>query len=314
MPRAAQRVLVPVADRLVRDVAAGHHQRCPGIGGQQVVQRRVGEHHAQLGGARRDGGGDRRRGSRGASTIGRSGRSSIARSRAPSSTRSAAASAEATISANGLSSRCLRDRSSATAPGSSARQARWYPPTPLTATIRPASSASTAAASGRRPGRSGVAVGPQQRQRRPAVGAGVGLGVEPAVGGVVVLRLAAGAHPEPGHGRRRPVIGHPADDREPRAAVGAVDERVAVAAVVRIEQLVQAVAAGRRVRRDRGPGDAARRALDDLEPGMADRLAFLAQHAVDHGQRRRLVSQAHDEPVDHRVVALDLDQHARASR
>ena len=94
-------------------------------------------------------------GSRGASTIGRSGRSSIARSRGPSSTRSAAASAEATSSANGLSSRCLRDRSSATAPGSPARQARWYPPTPLTATIRPASSASSAAASGPPPGCSG---------------------------------------------------------------------------------------------------------------------------------------------------------------
>ena len=43
-----------VRDRLVGDVAAGHHQRPAGVGEQQVVQRGVGEHHAKLGRARRD--------------------------------------------------------------------------------------------------------------------------------------------------------------------------------------------------------------------------------------------------------------------
>jgi len=38
------------------------------------------------------------------------------------------------------------------------------------------------------------------------------------------------------------------DDREPRAAVGAVDERIAVPTIVLIPELSQAVVAGRDVR------------------------------------------------------------------
>ena len=51
--QALDRVVVAVGDRLVGDVAAGHHQRRRGVGRQQVVQRRVGQHHAELGAARR---------------------------------------------------------------------------------------------------------------------------------------------------------------------------------------------------------------------------------------------------------------------
>ena len=58
-----------------------------------------------------------------------------------SSTSARAASSSAAISANGFSSRCLRARSAATAASSSARHARWYPPSPLTATIAPSRSA-----------------------------------------------------------------------------------------------------------------------------------------------------------------------------
>jgi hypothetical protein len=54
---ALARVVVAVGDRLVGDVAARHHERRRGVGRQQVVQRRVGQHHAELGAAR----GDRRR-------------------------------------------------------------------------------------------------------------------------------------------------------------------------------------------------------------------------------------------------------------
>ena len=54
------RVVVPICDRLVAGVAARQHQRAAGIGQQQVVQRRVGEHHAELGDPGRDGRGDAR--------------------------------------------------------------------------------------------------------------------------------------------------------------------------------------------------------------------------------------------------------------
>ena len=71
------------------------------------------------------------------------------------------------ISANGLSSRCLRARSAATARSSSARQARWKPPRPFTATIAPSRSAATAPrrASPRRPA---PRRRPTSREPRPA--------------------------------------------------------------------------------------------------------------------------------------------------
>ena len=72
---------------------------------------------------------------------------------------------------------------------------------------------------------------------RPARRAAHGLGVEPAVGRIVVLGRARGAHGEAAHRRQRPVVGHVPHDREPRPAVGAVDERVAEPAVGRVGQL-----------------------------------------------------------------------------
>ena len=77
----------------------------------------------------------------------------------------------------------------------------------------------------------------QQPQLRPADGAGVGLGVEPAVGRVVVLVKALGAHLEVRHGGHGPVVGHRAGYGEPRPAVRAVGERVAVAPVRGVEEL-----------------------------------------------------------------------------
>ncbi len=119
-PSRLERVRVAVGDRLVRDVAAGHHERAPrrlGIGEQQVVERRVGQHHAELGRAGRDRG--RHGGAGAAAARARSAAPGSSRARAPrrrARTSAPAASSEATISANGLSSRCLRARSAATAP------------------------------------------------------------------------------------------------------------------------------------------------------------------------------------------------------
>ena len=55
--QALARVVVAVGDRLVGHVAARHHERRRGVVREQVVQRRVGQHHAELAAAR----GDRRR-------------------------------------------------------------------------------------------------------------------------------------------------------------------------------------------------------------------------------------------------------------
>ena len=53
--QALERVVVVEGDRLVGDVAARQHERHAGVGGEQLVQRRVGEHDPEVGRARRDG-------------------------------------------------------------------------------------------------------------------------------------------------------------------------------------------------------------------------------------------------------------------
>ena len=83
-----------------------------------------------------------------------------------------------------------------------------------------------------------------------AVGAAGGLSVIAAVFDVVVLRLAIPAHGEFAHGGEGAVVGHVPDDGEPGAAVGAVEEGVAVAAVGGVVQLPQTVGAGAHVGAD----------------------------------------------------------------
>ncbi len=83
-----------------------------------------------------------------------------------------------------------------------------------------------------------------EREPGTAIRAAGRLGVEAAVGRILILAPAGLAHLERGHARVGAVVGDGADDREARSAVGAVDERVAEAPVLRIEKLAQAVVAG----------------------------------------------------------------------
>ena len=108
----------------------------------------------------------------------------------------------------------------------------------------------------------------RHREARPAGGTRDRLRMEAPIGGVLVLAAAVGAHRESGHRRVRPVVRDGPDDREAGPALRAVDERVAEAAVVRIEELPKTVVARGHVRRhDRG---AVRRpARGDLEALVA---------------------------------------------
>ena len=251
---ALQRVVVPVGDRLVGHVAARHARAaspasassrwCSGEYGSITPRSR--ERGATASATRAPG-------RRGASTIGRSRVQAAPRLVAvPGRRTRRPRRRRATISANGLSSRCLRARRVATARSSSARQARWKPPMPLTATIAPAESASATAGAGRLGPASGADREPQPRAARPgrrsaARGSGGRAGPRTRPGSAAHIANA-------GHRGQRTVVRDAADDGEPRAAVGAVDERVAVAAVGRVEQLAQAVRAGRGVRRDAASG------------------------------------------------------------
>ena len=137
------------------------------------------------------------------------------------------------------------------------------------------------------------------------------LGVEAAVGGVVVLGRAPLAHRERRHRGQRPVVRHVTDDGEPGAAVGAVDERVLVAPVGRVGQLAQAVRAGRGVRRDQGaaqPG-LAFAGRDDKGCGTG-RAKSPGGDPLDPGQRGRLEFQPAQELGHRGFRPLDLDEHA----
>ena len=194
-----QRVVVAVGDRLVGDVAAGHHAAPPAAGSRRAAG----------GGAASTGsitpelaapGRDRPRpparpAGAAASTIGRCGPLSSSRfGVARDAPASGVGDATPTISANGLSSRCLRARSAADrrlvvgAAGEviaadaldrhdrARRAARRRPPRPRRRRRR--------AAPRRRRRRRSDSRGPQRR-------AGVGLGVEAAVARVLVLGAAA---------------------------------------------------------------------------------------------------------------------------
>ena len=89
-----------------------------------------------------------------------------------------------------------------------------------------------------------------QLKLRAADRAGVGLGMKAAVQRVFVLPLAIRAHLENGHGGQRAVIGNILDDGEARAAVGAVGERIVVAAVAVCKDIVEAGLAGGYIGRD----------------------------------------------------------------
>ena len=96
----------------------------PKSAAEQVVERRVGEHHPEPRRPRRDRLGDAaRRRSAAASTIGRARRAQQLAARPPRPRR--APRARASSAANGFSSRCLRARSRATASSFAASQARW---------------------------------------------------------------------------------------------------------------------------------------------------------------------------------------------
>ena len=147
-----------------------------------------------------------------------------------------------------------------------------------------------------------------QGQRRPARRAAGRLGVEAPVSRVAVLGRARRAHREPGHRGPGPVVRDVPDDREPRPAVRAVDERVAEPPVGRVGQLAQAVRAGRGVRRHQGLPRAPGRAGHDRKARAAVRCHRPGPDPVDPGQRRRVPLQPAQELADRLARPLDLGE------
>jgi hypothetical protein len=120
----------------------------------------------------------------GSSTIGRSRDCRRASSAEPASTQRTADATFAAITANGFSSRSLRARRHATAAALRASHARWNPPRPLTATIRPAFRSASAAAIG----------SPGSARPHPSTSASAGPHVGQAFGSAWKRRLAGSVY------------------------------------------------------------------------------------------------------------------------
>ena len=143
-------------------------------------------------------------------------------------------------------------------------------------------------------------------QAWPADRAGVRLRVETPVERVVIFRLAGRAHLERRHRRVGPVVGDVLNDGEARPAVRAVSEGVAIAPVGRIENLRQAVVARRHIRRYRLVRAGLRLTVADLEHRRAIcRAGWTVTRSMR--ERRRFGGDGACETVQRAVLALDLD-------
>ena len=156
------------------------------------------------------------------------------------------------------------------------------------------------------------AVGRAPCQMGPAFEAGVGLGVEAAVFGIAVFVCALLAHGESRHGRVLAVVGQLVDDREARSAVGAVDEGVVEAAVRGVEQLGGAFGAGGQVgRHKRGGRRGGFVGIADGESVEVGQGHFFHENLVDARGRRRVIGDFHHEIVDVFRFAFGMDEHPR---
>ena len=193
------------------------------------MDRRVRQHHADSPVSRRDRGRDDcmpgrcRAGDPAARSVAVD-RSAAARRHRRGLHSSRAVSTSATITANGLSSRCLRVRRCS---GSRRRRRVGAEVVAAQALDRDDCSVVQQLDGARRPDpRRSLAGRVDQAQTRPARRTAGRLRVEPAVAGSVYSAAHVVAHGEAGHGRGRPVVRDIARDRVARTAVRAVDERV----------------------------------------------------------------------------------------
>ena len=150
----------------------------------------------------------------------------------------------------------------------------------------------------------------EKRELRAALGARIRLGVKAAIEGRAVFAETRCALLERCHARRRTIVRQVMRDRVARTTIGAVDERVPVASIVRIEHFAQTVAAERAVGPDRR-GRATAATLKDSEARSVPLGRTFAQgHTVDAGKGWCVLAQAVRERFDVCHVALDFDSHA----
>jgi hypothetical protein len=138
--------------------------------------------------------------------------------------------------------------------------------------------------------------------------AGVGLGVEAAIAGIVVFLLTVAAKREPRHGGEGAIVGKGLDDAIAGAAMGAINEGIAVAAIVGVKEFFDAVGTGGEIWENQG-GFALGMGLGGLnvEVGLALGGYLLAMEAIDLGVGREFSQETLTELFELGAIALDFD-------
>ncbi len=192
-----------------------------------------------------------------------------------------------TITANGLSGRCFRSRSFATAASFRASARRWKPPSPFIATILPARIASAAASSASCFAAIASPSAFQSASRGPHAGQAFGSAWKRRSVGSRYSSSHAIAHRKDAHGRPRAIIGQRFDDGVSRPAMRAVRERIAIAPVAGIADFAETIVAGREVREHARRCASGRGARPDREARVAGGRQVGGPDAPDRGRCRR---------------------------
>ena len=143
----------------------------------------------------------------------------------------------------------------------------------------------------------------------PAHRTGVRLGMKPPIERIIVLGLTVGAHDKLIHRRLRPVVGDVLNDRKSRPAVGAVGERVIVAAIAGREDLPLAVFAGGDIGRDKLILVLHALALVDHKLVVSSKRMEACLQLVDPRPWGCLLAQGSDELAEGGFIAFGLDLH-----
>ena len=149
-----------------------------------------------------------------------------------------------------------------------------------------------------------------QFEMRAANRARIRLGVEAAVPRVVVFGLALRAHRERFHRSVHAVIGQGFNDAEARAAVGAVGERVTMAAIFGIKDFAQAIRARGDVRQNERGFVAAGFAGADFKCRVAGGVEPRSFEALNETARRFFGFEPEQEFFRFRARAFHFDENA----
>src|SRR6266481_1317420 len=131
------------------------------------------------------------------------------------------------------------------------------------------------------------------------------------IGRVMEFACAIAAHLKKFHGRALAIVGNILDDSKSGATIRAIDKRIAIAPISRIEKLFETVLTCRRVGRDQCTPFLFALAANDIESRLTLRRDDPAVNVLYARQRRRLLAQIREETLQGRRLPLQLDGHAR---